>query len=141
MSQLITFATNHPFLIAAFIMICVLLVMNLMGDRLRGYQSVPPVQATQLINRDNAIIVDVREDNEFQQGHIVNSMHIPLGYFKDRIVELEKHRDKPIIVGCRSGHRSGHACALLKKAGFEQVFNLSGGVMAWQNANLPLTRK
>lgn len=141
MSQLITFATNHPFLVAAFFMVCALLVMNLLGDRLRGYQSVPPAEATRLINHSDAVVIDVREDNEYQQGHIVNSVHIPLGYFKDRMNELDKHRSKPIIVGCRSGHRSGHACAMLKKAGYEQVFNLSGGVMAWQNANLPLTKK
>ena len=140
MSQYLTFAANHPFLVAAFIVVTFMLLMNIFGDRLRGFRSISPAIATQMINREDAVIVDVRENNEYQEGHIVNARHIPLMHFKDRMKELDKHKDKPIIISCRSGHRSGQACGMLKKAGFENVFNLSGGVMAWQNASLPLTR-
>ena len=89
----------------------------------------------------NAVVLDVREDNEYLKGHIINSVHIPLSYLSNRIGELDKHKDKPIIVSCRSGQRSGQACAMLKKQGFENVYNLSGGMMAWQNDNLPVTKK
>ena len=78
--------------------------------------------------------------NEYSSGHIVNSVHIPLSNLKTRISELNKYKNQKIIVSCRSGNRSSQACASLKKEGFEEVFNLSGGVMAWENASLPLVK-
>lgn len=125
----------------ALLVITSMLLMSTFGERLRGYQSTSPGEATMLINREDAIVLDVRETNEFQTGHIVNSVHIPQGSLKDRLSELEKHKDKPIVVACRSGHRSGQACSVLKKSGYENVYNLSGGVMAWESANLPLQKK
>ena len=125
----------------ALLVITSMLLMSTFGERLRGYQSRSPGEATMLINREDAIVLDVRETNEFQTGHIVNSVHIPQGSLKDRLGELEKHKDKPIVVACRSGHRSGQACSVLKKSGYENVYNLSGGVMAWESANLPLQKK
>ena len=125
----------------ALLVITSMLLMSTFGERLRGYQSTSPGEATMLINREDAIVLDVRETNEFQTGHIVNSVHIPQGSLKDRLSELEKHTDKPIVVACRSGHRSGQACSVLKKSGYENVYNLSGGVMAWESANLPLQKK
>ena len=126
---------------AALVVVTYLLLLSFFGQRLKGYQSASPSQATMLMNREDAIVLDVRETNEVQNGSIVNSVHIPLGYLKERLTELEKHKDKPIIVACRSGHRSGQACSLLKKNGYENIYNLSGGVMAWEGANLPLQKK
>lgn len=94
-----------------------------------------------MINHDDAVVIDVREVNEYSDGHIINSLHIPLSNLNTRISELKKHKANKVIVACRSGHRSANACANLRKAGFEQVFNLSGGVMAWEKANLPLIKK
>ena len=68
-------------------------------------------------------------------------MHVPLSQLNDKQEQLAKYKDRPIIAACRSGHRSGQACATLKKAGFENIYNLSGGVMGWKNANLPLISK
>jgi len=99
-----------------------------------------PPQATLLINHENAIVLDVREDKEYAQGHILNSVHIPLSMLSDKIGRLEKYRNRPIIASCMSGNRSGRACSMLKKNGFEKVHNLKGGIIAWQNANLPLTK-
>lgn len=141
MAQYIEFATNHWMLFTALLVILFMILMSVFGQRLRGYQSASPGEATMLINREDAIILDVRETNEFQTGHIVNSIHIPQGFLKDRLGELEKHKGKPIVVACRSGHRSGQACSLLKKSGFENIYNLSGGVMAWESASLPLQKK
>lgn len=141
MEQYIEFIGNHYILSAAWIAVLLMLVYSFVGARLRGYASANPNLATQLINRENAVVVDVREENEYLKGHIVNAIHIPLSYLNDRIKDLDKYKDKPIIVGCRTGQRSAQACAQLKKHGFEKVYNLSGGVMAWQNDNLPLTKK
>jgi rhodanese-related sulfurtransferase len=141
MEQYMQFATNHYILTLAWIGVFVLFIYSFIGGRLRGYASVNPAGATQLINREQAIVLDVREENEYLNGHIVNSLHIPMSYLNDRMSELDKYKDKPVIVSCRSGQRSGHACALLKKQGFENVYNLSGGMMAWQNDSLPVTKK
>ena len=141
MHQYVTFVLNHWELFVALVIILALLAGNRFTDRLRGFRAVSPSEATQLINREDALVLDVREDGEYQGGHIINALHIPVASLNERLGELEKHKDKPIIVGCRSGQRSARACATLRKQGFEQVYNLSGGVMAWQNANLPLSKK
>ena len=141
MDLYINFVTHNWMLILALFVILGMLLFNLFGSRLRGYQPVSPIDSVNLINHEDAIVLDVRENKEYQGGHILNSIHIPQSALAKRITELEKYKSRPIIVGCRSGNRSAFACGLLKKQGFENVYNLSGGVMAWQNANLPLTRK
>ncbi len=141
MDQLITFTSNNTILVVAIILVSLMLIHSLVGEKLRGYSSVSPSQSTQMINRDNALILDVRENNEYSEGHIINSLHIPLSNLKSRISDLEKHKTQKVIVACRTGHRSSQACVNLKKEGFEQVFNLSGGVMAWESASLPLVKK
>ena len=141
MDQFITFASHNTILVVAIILVSLMLIHSLVGEKLRGYSSVSPSESTQMINRDDALILDVRESNEYSEGHIINSVHIPLSSLKTRMKDLEKYKAKKVIVACRSGHRSSQACANLKKEGFEQVFNLSGGVMAWESANLPLIKK
>lgn len=117
-----------------------MLFWSFFGNRLRGIKDVDHIAATQLINHKNALVLDVREQGEYDSGHILNSKLVPLGKLRERIGELEKYRDKPILVVCRSGMRSASACALLGKQGFAQAYNLEGGVMAWQKASLPLER-
>lgn len=106
-----------------------------------GGGGVSPAQATQLINREDAIVIDVREPNEWAQGHIPNARHIPLAQLESRLAELEKHKERTIVVNCRSGNRSGSACGKLRKAGFTKVFNLQGGILAWEQAGLPVSKK
>ena len=140
MEHLLTFTTSHPFLVGGIVVVAMMLINSLFAEKLRGYSSVTPTQTTQMINHENAIILDVREMKEYSSGHIVNSVHIPLSNLKTRISELDKYKNQKIIVSCRSGNRSSQACASLKKEGFEEVFNLSGGIMAWENASLPLVK-
>ena len=83
----------------------------------------------------------MRPAADFAKGHIVNAVNIPINGFKNQIGTLQKHKDKPIVISCRSGSQSSLACRQLRKEGFEDVYNLRGGVLAWQSANLPLTRK
>lgn len=141
MNQLITFTSNNTILVIAIVIVSLMLIHSLVGEKLRGYSSVSPSESTQMINRDDALMLDVRESNEYSEGHIINSLHIPLSGLKTRLKDLEKYKAKKVIIACRSGHRSSQACTTLKKEGFEQVFNLSGGVMAWESANLPLIKK
>jgi rhodanese-related sulfurtransferase len=140
MQPIITFVANNWELFLALAIISALLGLTGSAGRLRGIKSANPAEVTQLINHEGAIVIDVREEKEFVEGHIINSIHIPLAKLNNRISELEKFRDKPIVVSCRSGNRSGNACAVLKKEGFESVYNLSGGIMAWQNASLPVSK-
>ncbi len=141
MEQYLEFASRHVFLVGGFVIVAVLLAYSYIAPRFRPWKTISPLDATQLINREDALVLDVREDNEYQQGHIVNSLHIPLSLIDKRMGELEKHRSRPIIVGCRTGSRSGHVCGMLSKNGFEKVFNLGGGIMAWEGANLPLSKR
>jgi len=126
------------FLIA--IMSGIMLLWSFVGNRLRGIREADSAAALQLINHKDAIVLDVREADEFKTGRLLNAKHIPLGKLRDRVGELERYRDKPIVVVCRSGNRSATACSLLGKEGFTQVYNLSGGIMAWQKAGLPVER-
>jgi rhodanese-related sulfurtransferase len=85
--------------------------------------------------------VDVRETHEWSAGHIPDARHIALAQVEKRLSELEKFKGKPLIICCASGNRSSSACRTLKKAGFERVFNLAGGLAAWTDAGLPVTTK
>lgn len=140
MEQFVEFASNHPGLFLALGIVLGLLVWSFLGEQISGVKSLLPQDATLLINHENAIVLDVREDNEYVQGHILNSMHIPLKMLSEKIGRLEKYRNRPIIASCMSGNRSSSACRTLKKNGFEKIHNLKGGIVAWQNANLPLSK-
>jgi rhodanese-related sulfurtransferase len=109
--------------------------------KISGINQVGPQEAVLLFNHEDALVLDVREQSEWADGHIGKARHIPLGQLKTRLTELEKYKDKPIVVVCRSGNRSGSACGAMKKAGFEKMYNLAGGMMAWEQAGLPRERK
>ena len=106
-----------------------------------GGNGISPAEATLLVNREDAVVLDVREAAEWNGGHIPNAHHIAFAQLDKRMVELEKFKGRPIVVYGASGGRSISAIAALKRAGFEKVFNLAGGVGAWTDANLPLTTK
>lgn len=106
-----------------------------------GASNISVSEATLLINREDALVVDVRESAEWSAGHIPNSRHIALGHLASHLSEIDKFKDKPVILVCASGNRSGSGCNILKKAGFQKVYNLAGGIGAWRDAGLPITRK
>lgn len=117
-----------------------MLLWSLFGNRLRGVKEVDIAAALQLINHKNALVLDVREESEFSAGHIRNAKLIPLLKLKERIGELERYREQPVLIVCRSGNRSPTACALLGNREFGQAYNLAGGMMAWQKADLPVEK-
>ena len=108
--------------------------------RATGGPWVSPTQATQLINRDDAFVVDVREPAEFGAGHVLGAKNVPLGRIAAAGADLAKRKGKPVIVYCEVGNRSSGAAAALRKQGFEHVFNLAGGMKAWQDAGLPVEK-
>lgn len=140
-SRLTEFVANHWALTLAFAGVSGLLVANEIRSRLYGTPQLGPHAATQTMNAEDTVVLDVREDSEYKQGHIANAVHIPLGQLKQRAKELEKFRNRTLVAYCRTGSRSNSAASLLRKQGFATVYNLAGGIVAWQNANLPVTKK
>lgn len=140
MSEFFHFVISHWALSAAFLFILMLLVMTEMQRKVLGFKEVTPAQAVQLMNRDNAVVFDVREDQEYRSGHIVGAVNVPVGLLESRVNELNVDREKPILVYCRTGQRAASAGASLGKMGYSKLFKLSGGVLAWQSANLPLEK-
>ncbi len=99
-------------------------------------ESLLPAQADDLYTERKAVIIDVREDGEWNSQHIPNAIHIPLGQLAKRLPELEQYKNSAIVTQCRTGKRSLQALKLLKSAGFTQVYNMEGGLKAWQNTGL-----
>jgi rhodanese-related sulfurtransferase len=136
----VQFVQNNIWLVLIAVTSGIMLLWSFFGNRLRGVKEVDCAAALQMINHKEACVLDVREPDEYKSGHLLNAKSIPLGKLRERIGEMERYRDKPIVVVCRSGNRSATACALLGRDGFAQVYNLAGGVTAWQKASLPLER-
>lgn len=138
-----TFLQKSPFnmmLFGAAVVTGGMLVWPLFG-RLAG-GSAPQVgafEAVQLINRRDALIVDVRDKSEFAAGHLPNSRHIPLADLAGRLGELEKFKARPVLVNC-APVAAGKACGALKQAGFKEVFALRGGMAGWAEASLPVEK-
>lgn len=133
------FLQDNWMLVALAVASGAMLAWTFIGSKLSGVEEANTLKSTRLYNED-ALILDVREDKEFAAGHIPKAKHIPLGKLATRIQELDKHKAKPILVTCRSGQRSARACGVLKKAGFTTVYNQAGGIIAWERANLPVTK-
>lgn len=139
MEQLTEFVTNHLPLVLTFVGLAGALIWNLFFDPVNK-NAVTPLQSTALINHEDAVVVDVRSIAEFNKGHIVNAINIPLNGLGKQLQQLEKYKERPIIVACKSGSRSATAAKMLMKKGFEKVHNLRGGMMAWTSAGLPIKR-
>jgi len=142
MQEYIDFVTNHLMLTAAWFGIAALLVTTLVQGKLSGVKTVNVQEATLLINRQDAIVVDVRSADDFKKGHIVNAKNITVSQIEEgKLGGIENHKDTPIILVCESGSRSSGAASKLAKVGFTQVSNLLAGMGGWQSANLPITKK
>lgn len=141
MGEFVEFAAETWYLfLAAFILLGWLIGTEVL-QKIRGIKTVTPAQALQLINHEDAIVLDIRDSGEYKGGHILSARHMPMNSLANRLTELTKFRDKPIIVYDRPGAGAANACALLKKNGLDKIHYLSGGLPAWQNANLPISKK
>ena len=138
MEQLFAFISNHPFLVGAFVVLLALFIRNEMS---RGGAAVSAQELVQLVNNDGAVVVDLRDKAEFEAGHIVDSINIPFAVIETRMDELNPYKDKPIVLACKMGQHSGSAGTQLRKAGFEQVSRLRGGIADWRAQNLPVVKK
>lgn len=135
------FIMKNLWLIALVVASGGMLIWPMLRRGALGIPDVSPAQAVTLINREHALVLDVRNDAEFATGHITNARNIPLDQLQSRLGELAKFRDKAIVVNCQGGVRSAKACAVLKTNNFSRINNLQGGISAWIDAKLPVTRE
>ncbi|MEM7254978.1 MAG: rhodanese-like domain-containing protein [Pseudomonadota bacterium] len=138
MEQLPEFLLNHPVLTMAFFAILGALIWTSIQSG--GGSTLTPLDATRLINHEDAVVIDVRGDNDYKQGHIVNSVHMPYEQLSRQTKKLERYKDRPLIMTCKNGQQGGAASRLLRKQGFQNVYHLSGGITAWEGASLPLSK-
>ena len=140
MNQLIQFIINHWLLWLALVGIIIFLIFEETKGKAGGAEQVSSQQATNLINHEGGVVVDVREKEAFQNGHLTAALNLPLSDLQQNTNKLNKYKSKPIILACNDGQISGKAAVLLKKAGFTKVYALSRGITAWQKAGLPLVK-
>lgn len=138
MERFFEFAVNHWILSSTFV---ALLVALYLLEKLRSGRAISPQQATLLLNKEEAVIVDIREKKDFSEGRIKGAIHIPFASLKDRTSELDKYKEKQLVIVDKMGQHSGMAGKQLKAAGFENVCRMSGGIAEWKNSSLPLVKK
>ena len=138
--DLLAFAERHIYLSLALVGLTLALVYTEVARLFRGYKALRPAGLTGLINRDNALVVDLSASNDFEKGHIAGSKSVQPSQFDPENKLLASAKSLPVVVVCRNGQASADAAKRLKKAGFEQVYWLEGGVQAWQHADLPLVK-
>ena len=138
--QLQAFASSTPLLSLALAGLTVALIATEIARLFRGYKALRPAELTALVNRENALVVDLSASGDFEKGHIAGSRNVAPSQFDPENKLLAAARSLPVVVLCRNGQASAGAAKRLKKAGFEQVYWLDGGVAAWQQADLPLVK-
>ncbi len=138
MAQFIEFIGNHPILTGLWVVSLLAIIVYHVRTAARA---IGPQQAVMLINREAALVVDVREKKEFEQGHIAGAVNIPLAKLKQRMAELNKHKGKPKLVVCKMGQQSGAAVKSIEEAGHDNVVRLAGGIAEWTARSFPLIQK
>lgn len=134
------FVMDNIWLFLVALLSGVMFLMPNITRRMSGVQHVSTLEAVQMMNRRDAVVVDVREAGEFKAGHVTGARNLPLKELQNRLGELEKFKNKPILLLCQTGNRSSQAGGILKKAGFSEIANLTGGLHAWQQAGMPLEK-
>lgn len=143
MEQFLVFLQKNPFhmlLLGLAVASGAMLIWPLVSRPFRQANEVGTFEAVQLINRRDALVLDVRASGDYAAGHVASARHIPEAQLSDRIKELEKYKSRPIIVSCSVGSRAPSVSSMLRKQGFAEAFALKGGIAAWQQASLPLEK-
>ena len=134
------FIGNHPFLSFGFIGVIAAMIAMEVNRLTRGYKGLTPAGLTQLINKNNALLIDVSSIQDYEKGHIPGSRHVAMSQFDPENKDLAKAKDLPVAIYCKTGQTSGTAAKRLKKAGFSDVYTLDGGLRSWIEAQLPLVK-
>ena len=135
MARFIEFLINHWMLTGLWLIILLTLIIYLQK---KAGKTVGIHETTRLINQDDGLVLDIRDKKVFDKGHIVNATNIPLSKLDERMTELEKNKNNPVIVVCQMGHQSGEAVKKLEAKEYTQVCRMTGGMTEWQTQGLPL---
>lgn len=125
----------EKWILAAGLMFAI--AMLIFHESRKSGPSLSPQQAVLVVNGEEGVFVDLRDAAEFRKGHIVNAVNIPATKLPERMVELEKFKDRPVVLLCKMGQQSGAAGKQLKAAGYTKVYKMTGGMMEWSNLQLP----
>jgi rhodanese-related sulfurtransferase len=141
MQEIMQFASNHPILSLAWVALLILVIVTTVKGMFSKVKTISRGEATRLINKEDAVVVDVRSRDDYRRGHISGAMNIAAAEIKkSNFGELEKHKAQPIIVVCATGQSAAESAAQLSAAGFAQVSVLKEGIGGWSGENLPLVR-
>ena len=140
MAQLAEFITNHIFLVVLFLAAMFLFLITAYKQASTGLQTVSAEQLTRLVNQQNAKLVDIRPADAFAQGHMVNAINMPMSEIEAGKIKTDGLKKRPVVVYCQMGRTSMKACQSLNKAGVESTFSLQGGINAWLNDKMPLSK-
>lgn len=138
--ELVAFLGRHPLLSLALIGLTLAIVGNELMGLFRGFRGIRPAELTGLVNRDNALVVDLRPAADFEKGHIPGAKNVQPSQFDPEHKSLAAAKSLPIVLVCKNGQASADAARRLRKAGFERVHVLDGGIGAWQQADMPLAK-
>lgn len=140
MTEFSQFVMDHWQLFGAWVIVAILLLTVQIRIMAHGPKSVTPQILTNYVNREDAVVVDIRGQGDFNKGHIQGAINIPMSKVKDSVQDLEKYKGRPIILVCANGIQVGGACEVLRKAGIEQLHKLTGGMASWTGDNLPVVK-
>lgn len=139
--QMLTFIQNHWVLVTLLVIFILAFVLFELWQRFLGPKRLPPVMATQFMNRQNPVILDIRDKSKYDTGHIINAQFVAQSEVENTLKKLKKPLDAPILVVCQTGQHSAILGARLKKQGFTEVVCLAGGMNAWLSADLPTEKR
>ncbi|HCH24115.1 MAG TPA: rhodanese-like domain-containing protein [Oceanospirillaceae bacterium] len=138
MDRVIEFSINHWDMVLALLATVAMLIFT---ERRKAAPSVTPQQATVMGNNDDTLMLDIRSAADYKTGRVLNSKNIPFAELSKRMDDLQKHRDKPVVLICKTGQTAGSAANILRKDGYTKVYRMTGGMVEWTNQGLPLARK
>lgn len=141
MQQLMEFVGNHPYLTGGFAAVLVFWLFTEFKSKFQGYSELTPAQAVSMINRNDAVVVDVSSAADYNKAHIADALHIPHSQLDGSNGNLGKLKGRPVLVVDKAGQTAGQAAARLLKLGTEEVAVLKGGMASWINDQFPVTRK
>lgn len=124
-----------------FSVLSILIALLMYHEGRKSGPTVTPQQLSTLVNRQNAVVLDIRAQKEFRDGHVIDAINIPYEKLSQQLGQLESSRSRPVVVVCKTGQQAGAAVKMLKDTGFEQLYRLAGGMMEWRNSQLPLVKE
>jgi len=133
MDRYLEFILNHYWLSIALAVVTFLLIQEFFDTTFKKFASISPLLAVTKMNDSNTVVIDVREPHEFIHNHIEQAINAPLSKLNDHLGKLEAHKHNPVLITCQTGTRAAAAAKILTKAGFEQIFVITGGMQAWEN--------